>query len=144
MEQKKAILHCSDSEFGCALLINNWHRERGFYNVEYGISIGYHFVILNGKPWKKEVYHESLDGSVEAGRPITEIGAHCKGMNGYLGICLIGKNSFTDRQFIALSDLLHSLGIKKENIYGHNDFDKNKTCPNFSVALFKKDYMGGK
>ena len=56
-EIKKIIIHCSDSEFGDAALIDKWHKERGW------TGIGYHYVILNGcrkatmtgfQPYKKE------------------------------------------------------------------------------------------
>lgn len=126
--QNKLIVHCSDSEFGNALLIDQWHRERGFD------MIGYNWVILNGVTRKRSKYVDFLDGAIESGRPINRTGAHCKGKNSYYGVCLIGVDNFTYDQFNALESLVYSLEIRNEHIYGHNHFDKGKTCPNFDVA----------
>ena len=41
-EIKKVIIHCSDSDFGTASVIDGWHKERGWD------GIGYHYVITNG------------------------------------------------------------------------------------------------
>jgi len=48
MKNKKVIIHCSDSSFGNAVLIDKWHRQRGFDNI------GYHFVILNSHPFSSK------------------------------------------------------------------------------------------
>ena len=69
------IIHCSATPEGKPFTvadIDRWHRQRGFR------CIGYHFVIY-------------LNGSVHAGRPITESGAHCQGHNAHsIGICYVG------------------------------------------------------
>ena len=50
-------------------------------------GIGYHKIILR-------------DGTIENGRPEYWMGAHVKGKNNKsLGVCLIGRNQFTNRQF---------------------------------------------
>lgn len=71
----KLIIHCSATPEGRAVSVSDitrWHRERGFR------TIGYHYVIY-------------LDGSVHAGRPVSEEGAHCLGQNrNSIGICYIG------------------------------------------------------
>lgn len=69
------IIHCSATKAGQnfhAADIDRWHREQGFK------CIGYHWVI--------DIY-----GNVEAGRPETMTGAHCKGWNDRsIGVCYIG------------------------------------------------------
>ena len=122
----KIILHCSDSEIGNAEIINAWHLERGFK------SIGYHFVILK-------------DGTIEKGRPVSEAGAHCKGHNfDSIGICLIGKNTFTHEAFESLACilviLLEKYRLGADDIYGHNFFDEGKTCPNFQVEMVRSGF----
>lgn len=141
---KKIIVHCSDSDFGDINLIDAWHRERGF------LGCGYHYVILNGVPTHGKPYNEKFDGVVQPGRQLREFGAHCKGHNkDSIGICLIGKHHFTAKQlYVALPDLVtmlrNELPIQVCDIYGHRDFDKNKTCPNFDVKHLKLYLMCGK
>ena len=52
-ENKKIVLHCSDSTFGNAAVITNWHIQRGWQ------TIGYHFVICNGH-LNKNFYNEKF------------------------------------------------------------------------------------
>jgi len=114
---KKHIIHCSDSTFGDAATIDRWHKERGWS------GIGYHFVILPC-------------GTIEQGRPLNKQGAHVYGQNrDSIGTCLIGKTEFNPRQFEALKILHNTLEAIYGNLpyYGHRDFDKGKTCPNFEV-----------
>ena len=62
---KQIIIHCSATPEGRnigATTIRGWHKERGFSDI------GYHYVIR-------------LDGTIEEGRPIEQIGAHCQGHN---------------------------------------------------------------
>jgi N-acetylmuramoyl-L-alanine amidase len=116
----KIILHCSDSPHGRgddARTIHAWHQAKGWD------GIGYHYVILES-------------GEVQRGRPHYWTGAHVRGENlNSLGICLMGEKQFTHAQFSALKGLLRSLIDQYPGavIYGHSDFDSNKTCPNFNV-----------
>lgn len=134
---KKIIIHCSDSEFGDLALIDSWHKQRGF------LGCGYHYVILNGVPTHGKSYNPKLDGVLQEGRMLREIGAHCKNHNhDSIGICLIGQHHFSAVQlYQALPTLLLTLmdlpGITPESIYGHRDFDIHKTCPNFDVQMLK-------
>ncbi len=133
---KKIIIHCSDSEFGDLDLIDKWHKERGWSKC------GYHCVITNGIIQPGKSYNSDLDGLVQEGRPLDQIGAHCKGYNkDSIGICLIGKHHFTGKQLYgALPDLIFKLkvlGIYASNIYGHCEFS-GKTCPNIDPALIRK------
>ncbi len=116
------VVHCSDSpndrDSVNAEEIHKWHLERGFD------GIGYHFVILR-------------NGMVEAGRPVYWKGAHAEKINNKsIGICLIGKDRFTEVQFKELKKLLLLLknNYPTAEVRGHRDFDKNKTCPNFDVV----------
>jgi len=115
----KCIIHCSDSPQGRgdnAETIHKWHLNRKFS------GIGYHYVILE-------------DGTIENGRPEYWKGAHVKGHNNAIGICLIGINEFTPAQFISLEKILKDGGYKFSEVVGHYAVSK-KTCPNFKVEQF--------
>lgn len=115
------IVHCSGSPQGRgddASTIDKWHKERGFD------CIGYHFVILE-------------DGTVQKGRPLGTKGAHCRGYNHYVGICLIGIDSFTEAQYKSLEKLIRELDAPMPNVLGHNEVS-TKSCPNFDVQAFKE------
>ena len=137
MKKPGIIIHCSDSKFGSSILIDQWHRERGWSNV------GYHFVILNGQV-ENNTFMECMDGSIERGRDIDKSGAHAKGYNDYIGICLIGVDRFTDAQFESLKDLLLELRRKYQidfkNVIGHNEVS-TKSCPNFNVQAYLKEFI---
>lgn len=128
------ILHCSDSTFGSSIEIDRWHREKDWDNV------GYNFVICNGKV-ENNTYLACMDGSIERGRDIDKSGAHARGYNDYIGICLIGIDEFTPKQFESLDILILELkeiyGISTDNIIGHYKVS-TKTCPNFDVEEFIK------
>lgn len=123
----KIILHCSATKEGQKFTVKDidaWHKQRGFKGV------GYHYVIL-------------LDGTVEPGRPESEVGAHTLGQNANsIGICYIGgldanakpKDTRTDAQREALIKLVKELKAKYPGatIHGHNEF-ANKACPSFNV-----------
>ena len=69
------IIHCSATPEGrdvSADDIRSWHKARGWSDI------GYHFVV-------------NIDGFLQMGRPIEQIGAHAKGYNRKsIGICYIG------------------------------------------------------
>lgn len=132
------IIHCSDTPEGrddTAQDIRSWHLQRGFKDI------GYHYVIR-------------LDGTIEQGRPITKVGAHCTGHNANsIGVCYVGgrtpateapapKDTRTDAQKAAMLKLVQQLrnqyNIPATNIYGHRDF-ANKACPSFDVQQWVKD-----
>lgn len=118
-EAKGIIIHCSDSPQGRgddASTIDRWHKARGWS------GIGYHYVILE-------------DGTIQTGRPLGKSGAHAKGYNDYVGVCLIGEESFTNRQFDSLEALCREFTTDK--IMGHYEVSL-KTCPNFDVEAFKE------
>jgi N-acetylmuramoyl-L-alanine amidase len=129
---KEIIIHCSDTPEGRddrAKNVRAWHKARGFRDI------GYHYVV-------------DLDGTIENGRPVEKIGAHCSGKNATsIGVCYIGgrtsdmketKDTRTPAQKEALLRLLKELRAKypAAKIYGHRDF-ANKACPCFDA---KKEY----
>lgn len=131
---KEIIIHCSatrsDKDFH-ASDIERWHKERGFK------SIGYHYVI-------------ALDGSIEFGRSLSEIGAHCLGHNKKsIGICYIGGLDLNGSpcgtlNYLQRESLIKLLGSLVKtfpgcSIHGHNEFS-NKLCPCFDVGLFVDFY----
>ena len=129
---KELLIHCSATREGRNYTVDNirkWHNERGFSDI------GYHYVIY-------------IDGSINNGRDVDLVGAHCTNHNTYsIGICYIGgcktdgtspKDTRTDAQKAALLSLLKDLRKKYPfaKIHGHNEFS-NKACPCFDV---QKEY----
>lgn len=137
MSKKGIVIHCSDSSFGSSIEIDKWHREKGWNNV------GYNFVICNGKI-ENNHYLDCMDGSIERGRDIDKSGAHAKGYNSHIGICLIGKSDFTAKQMDSLVTLILELvedyGIDPSDILGHYEISP-KTCPNFDVRQLVTDIL---
>ena len=124
------IIHCSATPEGkhfTAADIRRWHKAQGWSDI------GYHYVIL-------------LDGTVQEGRPVSQPGAHCKGMNARsIGICYIGglasdgktpKDTRTTAQKAAMHALVERLaaqyGLTADQIHGHNEYAA-KACPSFNV-----------
>ena len=126
---EKIILHCTATVEGAHFdvdTIRRWHTSppRNWRDI------GYHFLIY-------------LDGSIHTGRPITEIGAHCKGQNSCsVGIAYVGgvdedhepKDTMTAEQEMAVLLLVRSLRtvFGPMTLHGHNEF-ANKACPSFDV-----------
>ena len=122
------IIHCSavrPGQTSSAAEIDSWHRKRGWK------CIGYHYVIRR-------------DGSIEKGRPESEVGAHCKNHNSHsIGVCYEGgldangrpADTRTDAQKASLHALLKELKVSYPNalIVGHRDLDNRKECPCFAV-----------
>jgi hypothetical protein len=130
---KKIILHCSDSSWGDASIIDSWHKEKGWD------GIGYNFVLLNGfrAPGR---YNKEDDGLIEVGRPIGTIGAHCKGQNhDSIGVCLIGKQLFSANQlYVAIPTIMKMVNPDgKLDLLGHYEFNSGKRCPNIDMNTLK-------
>ena len=81
-------------------------------------------------------------GKIENGRPMLDW-SYVKGKNQEsLGVCLIGRDKFTKRQFSSLEILLRKWKTlyPKAIILGHRDTgNTNKTCPNFNVKTWLSD-----
>lgn len=137
----KIIIHCSATPEGkdyTVAQIREWHtlpkpKGNGW------LDIGYHFVIYR-------------DGSIHAGRPVEQPGAHCKGHNAdSIGICYIGgcaadgktpKDTRTPEQRVAMERLVR--GLLKEysgvTVHGHNEFAA-KECPCFDVGRWMESIV---
>ncbi|MBO5625975.1 MAG: N-acetylmuramoyl-L-alanine amidase [Prevotella sp.] len=127
------IVHCTATIAGKdwhVADISKWHKAKGWN------AIGYHYVI-------------TLDGSVERGRPVESIGAHCLYHNqNSIGVVYVGGldsqgnacDTRTDAQRKSLRNLLVALRhiYPKAKIYGHRDF-ANKACPCFDATKEYKD-----
>lgn len=124
----KIIVHCTDTKPNVdwhASDIDNCHKKKGW------TGIGYHFVVCR-------------DGSIELGRPVSKIGAHCKGQNETsIGVCYVGgqddkgnhSDTRTTAQKHALLQLLQNLTNKYHcPIYGHRDFAR-RDCPCFDAHV---------
>lgn len=140
---KRIIVHCTatkEGEYYTVEDVNKWHKLRGFRKV------GYHYVIR-------------LDGVIDRGRNIEEIGAHCQGFNSdSIGISYVGgldksgkaKDTRTNKQNESLEWLIYhlkSIYPSIEEIKGHRDYSPDlnndgeitpdewmKDCPCFEVT----------
>ena len=126
------IIHCSavrPRQQSSAQDIDRWHRQRGWK------GIGYHFVVRR-------------DGTVEPGRPIEKVGAHCKNHNSHsIGVCYEGglneagqpADTRTPEQKKALRQLIKTLRARfpRALVVGHHTLDPLKSCPNFDA---EKEY----
>lgn len=115
--------------------IRRWHKQQGWSDI------GYHYVVY-------------LDGTVHAGRPVNQIGAHVAGKNvGSIGVTYVGgcdanmkpKDTRTAAQKMALRQLLSDLVNKYDikTLVGHRDFDSKKACPSFDAKREYADLLKG-
>lgn len=131
------VIHCSDSDWGDVTDIDKWHKERGWDGC------GYHYVITNGVTKAHADYKAEADGLIQNGRDVEKPGAHARGHNKRsVGICLIGKHTFTGKQMYdslltLVRMLMMSYSVPVEKVYGHTMLDGGKTCPNFDVTLLR-------
>ena len=129
MNFNKVILHCSatkESQDIGLKEIDRWHKARKWKGC------GYHFIIRR-------------DGTTETGRPVTKRGAHAKGYNDCIGVCLVGgiddigkpEDNFTEAQHNSFYTLMLCLRMifGKVKIKGHCDLPNvTKACPSFDVV----------
>ena len=123
------IVHCSATREGQQVTVDtirDWHLAKGWNDI------GYHFYI-------------DLDGTINKGRNIDKVGAHCKGHNrNSIGLCYCGgvesdgKTPKDTRTEVQKESLLHVLKTLKAMypdaiIYSHNEF-ANKACPSFDAT----------
>ena len=126
---KEIIIHCSatrEEQQVSVDTIRDWHLAKGWNDI------GYHFYI-------------DLDGTINKGRDIDKMGAHCKGHNrNSIGICYCGgveadgktpKDTRTQEQKDSLLNVLKTLKAMYPEavIYSHNEF-ANKACPSFDAT----------
>ena len=132
------VYHCAATPEGknfTVVDVTAWHKQRGWNRC------GYHFVIL-------------LDGTIQVGCPIGQIGIHTKGKNtGSIGIAYIGgmtknmkaaKDTRTPAQVASsawlISELCKMYPINK--ISGHNQYAP-KACPSFGMKTDKLANLPG-
>lgn len=108
---KHIVIHCSATPNGQpfkAADIDRWHKDRKFKRGSQAArnfnphlpSIGYHGVI-------------GIEGLIESGRSLEEVGAHVQGNNANsIGVCMIGTDEFSVKQFIALQVWLMDVAEK--------------------------------
>ena len=127
----KIVIHCSDSDnkkHDDIEVIRDWHVNDNGWN-----DVGYHYFIKS-------------NGDIQLGRKEETPGAHVRGHNSdSIGVCLHGKNKFTENQFKALYRLTYNLmyehRLSLTDIYGHYEFDSRKTCPNFNPREILTDHQ---
>jgi N-acetylmuramoyl-L-alanine amidase len=94
-----------------------------------------------GRGWPNIGYHGvvELNGDFYRGLPDDHVGMHVAEHNtGNLGICLIGTDKFTEKQFQSLLWVVkhwrEAYGITEDKIFAHCEWDtaraQGKTCPN--------------
>lgn len=153
------VLHCSDSLWGCAREIRKWHMDKGWSDI------GYHFVVLNGRPTfehsQNGVTIPSLEGSIECGRYLDddtwveelEVGSHALGLNSSsIGVCMIGKTQFSEIVLRCTSMLIRDLCMLYQvptiGVIGHYEVAsgkaQGKTCPNIDMVAFRGRLEGVK
>ena len=126
---KEIIIHCSatrEDQQVSVDTIRDWHLAKGWNDI------GYHFYV-------------DLDGTINKGRDIDKMGAHCKGHNrNSIGICYCGgveadgktpKDTRTQEQKDSLLNVLKTLKAMYPEavIYSHNEFAA-KACPSFDAT----------
>lgn len=121
------IIHCTATRPNAICTVESirkYHRSLGWRDI------GYHYVIYP-------------DGSVHAGRPVEQPGAHTEGHNAHsIGIAYVGgldadghpADTRTEAQCLALLQLVQDLMEEHPitSIHGHNEY-ANRACPCFNV-----------
>ena len=103
--------------------IDLWHKQKGWDGC------GYHFVI----EW---------DGSIKYGRSLSKAGAHAKTGKPYsrnsthIGICLVGRDKFTDAQLRSLKGLVKNLS----NMFPIQSVERHhEQCPGKAIDVESLD-----
>lgn len=124
------IIHCSATRegqsFGFEQCREDHIRHRRFKDI------GYHYYITR-------------DGTVHDGRPLEQVGAHCRNHNRHsIGICYEGgldaQGRVADTRTPAQKDSLQRLVAELEErfpralVVGHRDLDPRKGCPGYEVT----------
>jgi len=133
MQIKHIVIHCCDTPNDrevSAAEIHRWHSDPKPKGNGWS-GIGYNDVICR-------------DGELQPARPWYWSGAHVRDFDGdglgnnhdSIGICLIGRDQFTDEQFSTLTDRINDYLVKfpGAEVVGHYQLDERKTCPNFDVT----------
>jgi len=118
------VVHHSDTECGNVEAFRKFHKETNGWD-----DIGYHFVITNGQG--------GPDGQIQMGRALQKQGAHAENRNRRsIGICLVGKETFTERQkesaiiLISALCIIYKIEPSEGTIQGHHE-----ECPGPGINL---------
>lgn len=139
MKPKKIIIHCSDTKDSGTV---SWGAIRNYHMYACGWSdIGYHYGI--------ELVNDQYE--ILLGRLDNIQGAHCRGENhDSIGICFVGNydfkpptNSMIKKGVELVKHLMRKYGISAENVFSHNHFNRNKSCPGscLDMVAFRKLLM---
>ena len=117
MNWTKITIHHTASRDVSVDVIRRWHLKKGYSDI------GYHFLIRK-------------NGKLEAGRPLTKVGAHVKGKNrGNIGVCLTGNfqnHQPTKSQYLTLRIVLtllkHAYQISADQVFLHKELAPT-LCP---------------
>ena len=111
--------------------IHRWHIGNGW------AGIGYHYIIRK-------------DGTIERGRPLHAVGAHCYNQNEHtVGICVVGNFELerpTNEQFRAAESLVsavcnvYNLHPTEKNVVGHKFYNKTD-CPGIYLNQWLPDII---
>lgn len=138
------VVHCSDSEWGTPDDIERWHTAPKPAGNGWS-TIGYHYVVQNGKTSSKAAYKRELDGYVANTLPETSVGIHTPALNrASIAVCLVGRTTFSRAQKQALIALCTNLctryKIGSSKVIGHYESPTElakgssaKTCPNMKM-----------
>lgn len=128
-EIRTVVIHVSDTPDALDISardIRRWHiQDNGW------IDIGYHWVVCR-------------DGEIEKGRPELAVGAGVAGFNRHsVHICWIGRNKIQDIQYHNMLELVAEIvdhyDLEIDDVLGHYELDKWKSCPNLDMDKVRKD-----
>ena len=112
-------------------VIHHWHLQNGWN------GIGYHYIIRK-------------DGTIERGRPLGTVGAHCYNQNDHtVGICVVGNFELarpTHEQFRAAEQLIGAIcgiyGIipNDNTVVGHKYYNRTD-CPGTYLSQWIPDII---
>ena len=128
-------MHCTDSDDSLDIgrkEINDWHKQRGWLSPS-GVSCGYHYIIRR-------------NGHIEHGRPPHELGAGVKGENkDSIHVVWVGRKEIAPAQLKSLQShvkrLLDAYDLEIVDVYGHYEFNLDKTCPNLDMNKFRAELL---
>jgi len=135
---KGLVFHVSDSPFGSATLIKDWHVKGNGWS-----DIGYTAVICNGQV-ENNTFMPFMDGAIEWGRDIDREAAAQRGFNDMEAVCWIAKSGqMTLKQLesgrVFVKHFVNVLGLEPHKIYSHSDLDSKKPhCCGINIQEYVK------